>query len=128
MGAGQRDYILNHHEITPKVARKWVEIDSYFGEQLQENRLLTYKPKELYIEKLLTQTDKAYHIYGKVFSADTLNCFWIPKSQIVSDTSKPIDVDYEPFKHREPFHHQKEAIEKLVANEITILTCNGIIL
>ena len=121
MGTGQRDYILNHHEITPKVAKKWVEIDSYFGEQLQETRLLTYKPKELYIEKLLTQTDKAYHIYGKVFSADTLNCLWVPKSQIVSDTSKPIDVDYEPFKHREPFIHQKEAIEKLVANEKYIL-------
>ena len=38
MGTGQRDYILTHHETTPKVAKKWVEIDSYFGEQLQETR------------------------------------------------------------------------------------------
>jgi SWI/SNF-related matrix-associated actin-dependent regulator 1 of chromatin subfamily A len=121
MGTGQRDYILNHSDTTPKVAKKWVEIDSYFAEQLQENRLLTYKPTKIYIEKLLVQTNKAYHVFGKVFSADTLNCFWVPKSQIVADTSKPIDVDYTPFEHRQPFTHQKEAIEKLVANEKYIL-------
>ena len=30
----QAEYIINYHETAPKVAKKWVELDSYFAQKL----------------------------------------------------------------------------------------------
>ena len=30
----QAEYIINYHEMAPKVAKKWVELDSYFAQKI----------------------------------------------------------------------------------------------
>lgn len=119
----QADYIIKYHEVNPKVARKWVEIDSYFAEKLREERLLPKKPEKLYIEKLLAETEKAYHLYAKLHESGKLEYFWVPKSHIISDNKKEkeVNVDWDSYSHRPPMEHQKEAITKLLANDKYIL-------
>ncbi len=118
----QADYINNYHIIQPKVAKKWVKLDSYFGKKLMEDKMYTKEPSEIYVEKLLVEKDKAYHIWGKIFSGETLHDFWMPKSALLKDNEvKNISIDYNKYTHRPPMEHQKEAIEKLVRNKKFIL-------
>jgi len=63
----QADYINSYHELVPKIARKWVDLDSYFGKKMMEDKLLTKVPEKVYIEKLLVEKDKSFHIWGKIF-------------------------------------------------------------
>jgi SWI/SNF-related matrix-associated actin-dependent regulator 1 of chromatin subfamily A len=118
----QADYINNYHTLQPKVAKKWVKLDSYFGKKLMEDKMYTKEPSEIYVEKLLVEKDKAYHIWGKIFSGETLHDFWMPKSALLKDNEvKNISIDYDKYTHRPPMEHQKEAIEKLVRNKKFIL-------
>jgi SWI/SNF-related matrix-associated actin-dependent regulator 1 of chromatin subfamily A len=118
----QADYINNYHTLQPKVAKKWVKLDSYFGKKLMEDKMYTKEPSEIYVEKLLVEKDKAYHIWGKIFSGETLHDFWMPKSALLKDNEvKNISIDYEKYTHRPPMEHQKEAIDKLVKNKKFIL-------
>ena len=118
----QADYINNYNTTQPKVAKKWVKLDSYFGKKLMEDKMYTKEPSEIYVEKLLVEKDKAYHIWGKIFSGETLHDFWMPKSALLKDNEvKNISIDYDKYTHRPPMEHQKEAIEKLVRNKKFIL-------
>jgi len=36
----QADYIITYHNMQPKVARKWVELDTYFAKKFAEERYL----------------------------------------------------------------------------------------
>ena len=60
----QADYINSYHKLVPKIARKWVDLDSYFGKKMMEDKLLTKVPEKVYIEKLLVEKDKSFHIWG----------------------------------------------------------------
>ena len=118
----QAEYIINFHNRVPKVAKKWVKLDSYFGKKMMEDKMYTKEPKEIYVEKLLVEKDKSYHIWGKVFSGETIHDFWMPKSALIKDNEvKNVVVDYEKYNHRLPMEHQKEAIQKLVGNKKFIL-------
>ena len=118
----QAEYIINFHGRTPKVAKKWVKLDSYFGKKMMEDKMYTKEPTEIYVEKLLVEKEKSYHIWGKIFSGDTLHDFWMPKSAIIKDNEvKNIVIDYSKYQHRMPMTHQIEAIEKLVRNKKFIL-------
>ena len=86
----QADYVLNNHNIIPKIARKKVKIDPYLSEQLQEKKLLPKAPTEIWVEKILVEGDKSYHIWGKVIDSENLYAFWVPKSQVVPSTNKKI--------------------------------------
>jgi SWI/SNF-related matrix-associated actin-dependent regulator 1 of chromatin subfamily A len=118
----QADYINNYNTTQPKVAKKWVKLDSYFGKKLMEDKMYTKEPSEIYVEKLLVEKDKAYHIWGKIFSGETLHDFWMPKSALLKDNEvKNVSIDYDKYTYRPPMEHQKEAIEKLVRNKKFIL-------
>jgi SNF2 family DNA or RNA helicase len=118
----QADYIINYQKTTPKVAKKLVKLDSYFGKKLKEDKMYTLEPTEIYVEKLLVEKDKSYHIWGKIFSGETIHDFWLPKSALLKDNEvKNVEIDYNKYDHRSPMDHQKEAIEKLVRNKKFIL-------
>ena len=121
LGRTQVDYVLTHCGTVPKIARKHTPIDPYFAEQLQEKRVLPLPPNKIWVEKILVETTKAYHIWGKIIEADELYAFWVPKSQIVPTNIKNIKVNYSPFSHRPPMEHQKPAIENLLKNDLYIL-------
>lgn len=79
----QADYVIKNKDVVPKVARKYIEIIPSFGEKLMEQRLLIKVPEKIWCEKLLCETDKAYHIWGKILESDQLYAMWIPKMAIV---------------------------------------------
>jgi len=118
----QAEYIVNYYDTKPKVARKWVELDNYFAKKFAQERYLLETPEKIYIEKLLVEKDKSYHIWGKFFEKDNLSEFWIPKSSLIkSHTVDEVKIDYSKYDHRPPLSHQKEAIEKLVGSKRFIL-------
>ena len=118
----QADYVNKYHKIVPKVARKWVELDSYFAKKMMEDNLYTKIPEKIYVEKLLVEKDKAYHIWGKTFESEKLHPFWLPKVAILQNQNQvEVNIDYEKYSHRPPLSHQKEAIQKLVENKKFIL-------
>jgi len=118
----QSDYIINNHNTQPKVAKKWVILDAYFAKKLADDKLYTVIPDKVWVEKLLCDTEKAFHIWGKVFEHEEFHDFWLPKAAIIKDNSvKDVVIDYNKYSHRPPLQHQKEAIQKLVENKKFIL-------
>ena len=79
----QSEYIINFSNVQPKVAKKWVDIDPYFAAKIADEKLYTNIPRRIYVEKLLVEKDKAYHIWGKIFSGETTHEFWLPKTAII---------------------------------------------
>jgi len=118
----QAEYVVTYFDTKPKVARKWVELDHYFAKKFAQERYLLETPEKIYIEKLLVEKDKSYHIWGKFFEKDVLSEFWIPKSSLIkSQTVDEVNIDYSKYDHRPPLSHQREAIEKLVSTRRFIL-------
>ena len=118
----QADYIINYHNSTPKVARKWVDLDSYFAKKFAEEKYLFETPSQIYIEKLLVEKEKSYHIWGKFFEKDQLSEFWVPKSALIKTHNvQSVEIDYSKYSHRPPLNHQKIAIEKLAGSKRFIL-------
>ncbi len=118
----QSDYINTYYDVKPKVARKWVDLDSYFAKKFAEEKYLLEVPETVYVEKLLVEKEKSYHIWGKFFEKDVLTEFWVPKSALIkTHTIEKVNIDYSKYEHRPPLTHQKEAIEKLVGSKRFIL-------
>jgi SWI/SNF-related matrix-associated actin-dependent regulator 1 of chromatin subfamily A len=118
----QAEYIVNYYDSNPKVARKWVDLDTYFAKKFAEERYLLQTPEQIYIEKLLVEKEKSYHIWGKFFEKDSLSEFWVPKSALIKTHNvQSVNIDYSKYSHRPPLDHQKEAIEKLAGSKRFIL-------
>jgi len=118
----QAEYITTYYDSTPKIARKWVELDNYFAKKFAEEKYLIEVPKEIFIEKLLVEKEKSYHVWGKFFEKDKLSEFWIPKSALIKTHNvQSVSIDYSKYSHRPPLDHQKIAIEKLAGSKRFIL-------
>jgi SWI/SNF-related matrix-associated actin-dependent regulator 1 of chromatin subfamily A len=118
----QADYVLKYYETTPKVARKYINIVGSFGEKIMEDKLLPLPPDKIWCEKLLCETEKAFHIWGKILDGENLSAMWLPKAAVVQEEKKLNRViDYSKYDVRPPMDHQKVAIEKLLANDKFIL-------
>jgi SWI/SNF-related matrix-associated actin-dependent regulator 1 of chromatin subfamily A len=118
----QADYIVNYYNTPPKVARKWVDLDTYFAKKFAEEKYLLQTPEQIYIEKLLVEKEKSYHIWGKFFEKDSLSEFWVPKSALIKTHNvQSVSIDYSKYSHRPPLDHQKTAIEKLAGSKRFIL-------
>jgi SWI/SNF-related matrix-associated actin-dependent regulator of chromatin subfamily A-like protein 1 len=118
----QAEYVIKYKDTTPRVARKYINIVSTFGEKLQEDKLLTTAPESIWCEKLLCESDKAFHIWGKILNHEQMSSFWLPKAAVVQEEKK-LDrvIDYSKYDSRPPMDHQKIAVEKLLANNKFIL-------
>lgn len=118
----QSEYIINFHKSVPKVAKKWVELDSYFAQRIADDKLFTKVPEKVYVEKLLVEKDTSYHIWGKFFESESIHDFWLPKVALMKDnTVKNVVIDYSKYSNRPPLEHQKESIQKLCENKKFIL-------
>lgn len=118
----QSEYVLKYHETVPRVAKKYLNLSKNFASTLMESKHLTYVPEKIWCEKLLCESDKAYHIWGKVVDTEKNHSLWVPKSAIIQEEKKlNREIDYSPYSHRPPMEHQKVAIEKLLANNKYIL-------
>ena len=118
----QSEYVMKYKDVTPKVARKYIKIVSTFGEKIMEEKLLTKPIEQIWCEKLLCDSEKAFHIWGKILDSEQNTAFWLPKAAIVQPEKKLNRIiDYSPYSSRPPMDHQKIAIEKLLANDKFIL-------
>jgi len=118
----QSEYIINNYNTIPKVAKKWVELDSYFSEKIANEKLYTEPPKKVWVEKLLVEKDKSYHIWGKFFESEPLSEFWLPKVAIIKNPEQYYkEIDYSKYSNRPLLSHQVEAVEKLVKSKRFIL-------
>jgi SWI/SNF-related matrix-associated actin-dependent regulator 1 of chromatin subfamily A len=118
----QAEYITTHYNTSPKVARKWVDLDSYFAKKFAEERYLLQVPEKIFIEKLLVEKEKSYHVWGKFFESDKLSEFWVPKSALIKTHNvQQVNIEYSKYSHRPPLSHQKIAIEKLAGSKRFIL-------
>ncbi len=118
----QSEYIINYFNVVPKVAKKWVNLDPYFAQKIADEKLYTKVPEQIWIEKLLVEKDKSYHIWGKVFENEDFHEFWLPKGAVIKTHNvEKVEIDYSKYSHRPPLNHQKEAIEKLVGCKRFIL-------
>ena len=118
----QSEYIINFHDKQPKVARKWVILDAYFAQKLADDKLMTEIPEKVWVEKLLAEKEKAFHIWGKIKETEEFHDFWLPKAAVIKDnTVKDVVINYDKYSNRPPLEHQKEAVQKLVENKKFIL-------
>lgn len=118
----QAEYVIKYQNTTPKIARKYINIVSTFGEKIMEDRLLTKPPEQVWCEKLLCETEKAFHIWGKIIEKEQNHAMWLPKAAVVQPEKKlNRTIDYSIYDKRPPMEHQKVAIEKLLANDKFIL-------
>jgi len=118
----QSEYIINFYETSPKVAKKWVDLDPYFAKKIADEKLYTEIPKEVWVEKLLVEKEKSYHVWGKVLSGETIHDFWLPKGALLkTHKTEKVEIDYSKYNHRPPLNHQKDAIEKLAGSKRFIL-------
>ena len=118
----QCDYIINYYEVTPKVAKRWVDLDPYFAKKIADEKLLLKIPEQVWVEKLLVEKEKSYHVWGKVLENETIHEFWLPKGALIkTHTIKDVKIDYSKYSHRPPLEHQPIAIEKLVGSKRFIL-------
>lgn len=124
----QSTYIKNYQNEKPKVARKYVTLATNFAEKLREDNNYSQIPLMVWVEKILCSSDKAYHIWGKVFDNEDFHTFWLPKSAIIPEEKKLNRViDYTKYdvvvngEPRSVLPHQPLAIEKLLCNDRFIL-------
>ncbi len=118
----QSDYIIKYYNISPKVAKKYLRVVSSFSDKIMEEKRLVEPPEKIWCEKLLCESDKAYHLWGRVIETEKNYSFWIPKTAIIQEEKKiDYEIDYTKYSNRPPLEHQKIAIEKLLANNRYIL-------
>jgi hypothetical protein len=58
-------------------------LDPYFAKKIADEKLLTTIPEQVWVEKLLVEKDKSYHVWGKVLSGETIHDFWLPKGALI---------------------------------------------
>ena len=117
----QSEYIINFKDTKPKVGKRWVDIDPYFAKKIADEKLFTKIPEKVWVEKLLVEKEKSYHIWGHFFGEE-LHEFWLPKAALIkTHTTEEINIDYTKYSNRPPLEHQKIAIEKLAGSKRFIL-------
>ena len=118
----QSEYIINYYDIEPKVAKKWVNLEPYFAKKIADEKNMLVIPTDIWVEKLLVDKDKSYHIWGKFNTGDTITDMWLPKAALLkTHNTIEVKIDYNKYSHRPPLEHQKTAIEKLVGSKKFIL-------
>jgi hypothetical protein len=118
----QSEYVIKYYNVIPKIAKKYITITNNFAETLMKDKNLSSLPEKIWCEKLLCESDNAYHIWGKLNEKQNNYAIWLPKFAIIQEEKKLNRViDYSPYSHRAPMNHQKEAIEKLLSNNKFIL-------
>ena len=133
----QIDYIINYHQKDPIKLGRVMEITEFFGEELKKSEDVSFVPSKILIEYLLAETDKAYHIFGKIKQNQVESrMYWVPKTQLLDDPyfeEVNVDIDFDKYVKldkfklpdgtigRTPYEHQKESSKFFVSRGSSIL-------
>ena len=128
----QISYIEDNFEKEPMTINKVVDITTYFGEQLKEKHELKNIPERIFIEQFLTESDKSYHVKGKLYKNQKESVlFHIPKTQLLTDMFyepyEDLEVSFDSVnninkKNRNLFPHQENAVKFLLSRDKSILS------
>jgi SNF2 family DNA or RNA helicase len=126
----QLKYISDFHDKEPQLINKVVGISSYLGSELKVKNDLSFQPERILIEFMLADTEKSYHVYGKLKrNQQKSGMYWLPKTQVMDDPYfQEIDVEVDFDKYTEmdsrgwkPFEHQKDGVKFLLSRNGCIL-------
>ncbi len=124
LGRKTSEYVVKNHNKKVIGINKWYPIDGYCGEELQKKFLSVEKPTKLFIQKILAETDKAVHIWGKIWEEQKCVDLWIPRHSIIKPRAinqVSFPEDHWKIYNREPLPHQIPAIIKLLEYDRFIL-------
>lgn len=127
----QSKYILENFEKEPLFINRVVSITSYLGEELKKQDGLSFVPEKVLVEFILADTEKAFHIYGKLKqNQKESKMYWLPKTQLNDDPYfEPINIDVDFTKYNDVlaktgkklYQHQEEGIKFLLSRNGCIL-------
>ena len=126
----QTAYILNNHDKDPIFINRVIRISNYLGEELKTQNELTFTPEKILVEFMLAETDKTYHVYGKLSTKQQSKMYFLPKTQVYDDPYfEPItvNVDFTPYNEvlakqgKKLYQHQEEGIKFLLSRNGSIL-------
>jgi SWI/SNF-related matrix-associated actin-dependent regulator 1 of chromatin subfamily A len=127
----QINYILNNYDKEPTFVNRVLKISSYLGEEFQKAHQLNFKPERMLVEFILAETDKTYHIYGKLTQKQKHSeMYWVPKTQLLDDPYfEPITIEVDFTKYnqilskygKKLFNHQEEGVKFLLSRRGCIL-------
>ena len=127
----QINYIVDNSDREPQYLNRVISITPYLGEELQRQHGLSFIPEKILIEFMLAETDKSYHVYGKLKKNQEVGkMYWVPKTQVNDDPYfEPIDieVDFNPYNEvlaqqgKKLYQHQEEGVKFLLSRNGCIL-------
>ena len=127
----QSKYIIENHERQPLYINRVIGITKYLGEELKKLDDLSFAPEKILIEFILAETDKSFHVYGKLKqNQKESKMYWLPKTQVTDDPYfEPIDVnvDFEKYNKilaksgKKLYKHQEEGIKFLLSRKGCVL-------
>ena len=124
------EYIENNFDREPLEFNKVITINEFFGKQLQEKFDLNHLPEKILVEWVLGETEKSYHVKGKVFKKQKYTpIFYVPKTQIsenLYDIEMDVDIDFDKYQEMDKrgwrvFPHQEKGIKFLLTKNNRIL-------
>ena len=127
----QISYIRNNHDKAPILINKVIGITNFLGEELKLKENLSFVPEKVLIEFILADTEKAFHIYGKLKrNQKESKMYFLPKTQLIDDPYfEKIDVSVDFDKYNKILSKQKKKLYQHQEDGIKfLLTRNGAIL
>lgn len=127
---GQVEYINKFHDVEPQVLNRVVSMNPYLGESLKDKYDLPFIPERIFIQAMLADQEKTYHVYGKLTQKQKESkMYWLPKTMVLDDpyfTECEIEIDWGKYEKldtggRHPYEHQKDGIGFLVCRNGAIL-------
>ena len=126
----QTRYIVDFHDKEPQLINKVVNVTPFLGEELKKQNDLSFVPERILIEFMLADTEKTFHVYGKLKrNQKKSQMYWLPKTQVLDDPyfeDIDVEVDFDKYTEmdkldRTPFEHQKSGIKFLLSRNGCIL-------
>ena len=127
----QAKYIIDNVDKEPIHVNRVINITNYLGEELKKQQELSFVPERILIEFILADTEKAFHIYGKLTKKQKKSSmYWLPKTQVIDDPYfEPINVavDFEKYnkilakQNKKLYEHQEKGIKFLLSRDGCIL-------
>lgn len=127
----QTKYIIDNHDKAPIFVNRLIGITEWLGLEFQKTEALSFVPQKLLVEFVLAETDKTFHVYGKLKqNQKESKMYWLPKTQIFDDPyfeKVDVDVDFTKYNDilaksdKKLYQHQEEGIKFLLSRNGCIL-------